>query len=194
MVWSSFLKRQPSLSTMTNVLTYIRCLLSRKTSGVWKNEGAVKRHPLPLFYHIEVMPVQHQQQKIINLKVFHLSVKQLLSLFPVFHFFSAVTEFPHDRVVSSNKNHPVKSSFPNEMGLNMDFSVRIPLLTVLHTTTAVSFWFAIRVVTLSLGNLMASISSWCPCGWTDLWCSVRFVQHPLGLLPPQLTCLLEDSI
>lgn len=69
------------------------------------------------------------------------------------------------------------------MGLNIDFSVRIPLLTVLHTTTADSFWFAIEVVMVSLGNLVASIPSWCPHGSTDLWCSVRFVQHPLGLFP-----------
>lgn len=168
-----------------------------KLVGCGKIKGQWKDTLSPIFYHTEarkVWPVQHQQQKIINLKVFHLSTKHLFSLFTVFHFFSAAAEFPHDRVVSSNKNHPVKSSLPNEMGLNIDFTVRIPLLTVLHTTSAVSFWFAIKVVALSLGNSMTSISSWCPSGWTDLWCSVRFVQHPLGLLPPQLTCLLEDPI
>lgn len=74
------------------------------------------------------------------------------------------------------------------MGLNIDFSVRI-----LHTTTADSFWFAIKVVTLNLGNLVASIHGWCPYGWTDLWCSVGFVQYPLGLLPPQLTAALRMS-
>lgn len=159
-----------------------------KIRGQWK--GILS----PLSYHTEarkVWPVQSQQQKMISLKVFHLSIKKLLSLFPVFHFFNAATEIPCDKVVSSSKNHPVKSPFPNVMGLNTDFSVRIPLLTVPHTMTADSFWFAIKVVTLNLRNLVPSICSWCPYHWTYLWCSVRFLQHSLGLLTPQLAAFLR---
>lgn len=72
---------------------------------------------------------------MIQLKVFHLSIKKLLSFSPVLRFFNRAAEISRDRVVSSNKNNPVKSPFPNEMGLNIDLSVRILLLTIPHATT-----------------------------------------------------------
>lgn len=117
---------------------------------------------------------------MINLKVFHLWIKKLPSLLSIFHFFNAATEIHHDRVVSSNKNHPVKSLFPNEMGLNVGFSVRMPLLTAPHIVIAGSFSFTIKVVRLNLGNFMASTHVWCSYGWTDLWCLVRFVHTHLA--------------
>lgn len=95
------------------------CLKVSELSGALKSEG---RENTLLFFPIEarkVLLVQCQQQKIINLKVFHPSIKKILSLFPVFQFFNAATEIPHGRVVSSNKNQPVKSPFPNEMGLSI---------------------------------------------------------------------------
>lgn len=149
-----------------------------------------------LFFPIEarkVLPVQCQQQKMINSKVFHLSIKKILSLFPVFHLFNAATEIPHGRLVSSNKNRPVKSPFPNEMGLSIKvFSKDIVTDSLSYQYWQyASYWFAIKVVTISLGNLVTSIGSWHPYGWTNAWHSVRFVQHSLILLPPATAAFLR---
>lgn len=110
---------------MTSAFSCLRCLLcsllkSRKTSRALKTqEGSEKTL---LSFPIEakkVLSVQCYQQKMINLKIFHLSIKKILSLFPVFYFFNAAAEIPRGRVVSSNNNQPVKSPFPNEMGLSI---------------------------------------------------------------------------
>lgn len=131
---------------------------------------------------------------MINLKVFHLSIKKIFSLFPVFQFFNAATEIPHGRVFSSNKNQPVKSPFPNEMGLS------IKVFSKGTVTGSLSYCNCCFILVC---RNSCYTKSWEPGGFNrqlvSLWLGQRMVLSQVCAAltrsaPTRDCCLFEDAI